>query len=221
MALLMAARHPEIWAGVSAWAGISDLPAWYAESFHLNQKYSTDISNNCGGIPDKDAAHAQFLNECLHRSSITYFPNVVAQLPPLDINAGIEDGHTNVPFNDGNSITHKMYAVPIRHTLNVFNLVASSGDILTPEQVDTMVGSQNGDYSTVGSIRPELASQGPWPDSFYDNAAVDTATYKVAHMDKHVLFRRQSGNVRLTIFNGNHEILYWAALDWLSRQWKP
>jgi dipeptidyl aminopeptidase/acylaminoacyl peptidase len=28
-ALIMAGRHPEIWAGVSAWVPISDLKAWY------------------------------------------------------------------------------------------------------------------------------------------------------------------------------------------------
>ena len=28
MALLMAGRHPEIWAGISAWASITDLMAW-------------------------------------------------------------------------------------------------------------------------------------------------------------------------------------------------
>ena len=29
MALLMAGRHPELWAAVSAWVPISDLPAWH------------------------------------------------------------------------------------------------------------------------------------------------------------------------------------------------
>ena len=35
-----------------------------------------------------------------------------------------------------------------------------------------------------------------------------------------VLFRRVSNNVRLTIFDGNHDLYEQAALEWLSRQIK-
>ncbi|MCA9260299.1 MAG: hypothetical protein KDA61_13905, partial [Planctomycetales bacterium] len=35
-----------------------------------------------------------------------------------------------------------------------------------------------------------------------------------------VLYRRVSGNVRVTIFDGGHEILHRAALTWLARQRK-
>jgi hypothetical protein len=32
------------------------------------------------------------------------------------------------------------------------------------------------------------------------------------------LWRQQSGQVRLTLFDGGHEIIVAAAMDWLSRQ---
>jgi hypothetical protein len=40
---------PEIWAGVSAWAPISDLNAWDEESRRLGTKYARQIAASCGG----------------------------------------------------------------------------------------------------------------------------------------------------------------------------
>lgn len=37
---------------------------------------------------------------------------------------------------------------------------------------------------------------------------------------KQPLFRRESGKARVTIFDGGHEIIYAAALSWLSHQRK-
>jgi hypothetical protein len=39
--------------------------------------------------------------------------------------------------------------------------------------------------------------------------------------EKAPLFRRQSGHARITIFDGDHEIVYWAAMTWLAYQYKP
>jgi hypothetical protein len=36
-----------------------------------------------------------------------------------------------------------------------------------------------------------------------------------------VLFRRRSANVRLTVFDGGHEVVVAAALRWLAEQKKP
>ena len=36
-----------------------------------------------------------------------------------------------------------------------------------------------------------------------------------------VLFRRQSGAARITLFDGGHEILHDTALAWLQRQSRP
>jgi len=50
-ALLMAGRHPEIWAGVSAWCPISDIEAWYAESKTSQSGYAENIEKSCSGNP--------------------------------------------------------------------------------------------------------------------------------------------------------------------------
>jgi dienelactone hydrolase len=50
-ALLMAGRHPEIWAGVTAWVPISDLAAWYAQCKSRGLDYQHDIAASCGGAP--------------------------------------------------------------------------------------------------------------------------------------------------------------------------
>jgi len=50
------------------------------------------------------------------------------------------------------------------------------------------------------AIPPHLA--GDWSDPLYG--------------ERRVLFRRQSGNARITLFDGGHEIIYGAALGWLG-----
>jgi len=184
-ALLMAGRHPEIWAGVSAWASITDLPAWYTESITIQTEhaYEEDIVNACGGIPSPGS---QAEINCLNRSPISFLSN--ATNVPLDINAGIYDGH----FVDST-----WYAVPIRHSLKAYNRVAFAEDQISANEIDFMVKNM--------AIPKEL--QGTYQDLLYG--------------DKTPLFRRQSGNARITIFNGYHEIVYWAALAWLSYQRKP
>ena len=57
MALLMAGRHPEIWAGVSAWCPISDLKAWC--TFHNGKGYGAQIIRNVKGDPRTDAKAAE------------------------------------------------------------------------------------------------------------------------------------------------------------------
>ena len=53
MAMLMAGRHPDIWAGVSAWCGIADIAAWHRE--HLKaagpDNYARNIEGALGGLP--------------------------------------------------------------------------------------------------------------------------------------------------------------------------
>ena len=51
------------------------------------------------------------------------------------------------------------------------------------------------------------------PQSITDTVPVDK-TYGA----KRVLFRRQSGTARVTIFQGGHEIIPAAALHWLAKQ---
>lgn len=105
MTLLMAGRHPERWAAASAWVPIADLAAWHAESVARKQRYAEDVEKLCGGVP---GASAQVDAEYRHRSPLTWLPR--ARNVPLDIEAGIHDGHTG--------------SVPVSHSLNAFNVLA-------------------------------------------------------------------------------------------------
>ena len=176
--LLMAGRTPEIWTAVSAWVPITDIKAWHAESVIKKQKYAGDMEESVGGKPvDGSPAEA----EALKRSAITYLGK--ARSFPIDINAGIHDGHTG--------------SVPISHSLNAFNLLAKPADRLTPEQIRHLT-----DKSTLPDSIPPFAGK----DETYGR--------------KTVLFRRESNNVRITLFEGGHEIVPEAALQWLSKQIK-
>jgi len=121
--VLMAGRHPEIWAGVSAWVPITDLAAWHAETKNADLKYWKEIETSCGGAP---GSSLEVDSEYKHRSAITHIAG--AKSVNLDINAGIHDGHTG--------------SVPISHTLLAFNVLAAERDRFTEAQVAFMTAQQ-------------------------------------------------------------------------------
>lgn len=104
MSLMMAAKAPEIWAGVSAWVPISDLAAWWA-----SDKYRKHMEGSCGGKPGTPATDAEYRA----RSPIHFLP--AAKGLPMDINAGIHDGHKG--------------SVPISQSLNAFNVLAEANGL--------------------------------------------------------------------------------------------
>ena len=95
----------------------------------------------------------------------------------------------NAGIHDGHS-----GSVPVSHTLRAFNTVAAANDQLTEEQIDYFVREEK--------VPPDLVE--PLQDASYG--------------EKIPLFRRQSGNTRVTIFEGGHEIVFEAALQWLAAQ---
>lgn len=103
MTMLMAGRHPELWAAASAWVGISDLAAWHAK--HATDNYGAMMRASCGGAP---GGSPEIDREYRERSPLTYL--AAARDLPLDIAAGVHDGHTG--------------SVPIRHSLDAFNRIA-------------------------------------------------------------------------------------------------
>lgn len=116
MALLLAARRPEVWAAVSAWVPIGDLIAWHRECRDRGLGYADDIERVAGGDPQTDETAAC---ECARRSPLTWLrPD---RLPPLDICAGIHDGHAG--------------SVPISHALLAFNAVAEPAARLSAEEI--------------------------------------------------------------------------------------
>lgn len=118
MALLMAGRAPELWAGVSAWVPISDLSAWYHECRAAGRKYANDLVASCGGAPGTNPA---IDHEYQRRSPLTWLGHAARANVPIDINTGIRDGH------DG--------SVPVSHSLRAFNVLAAASDRLTLEEI--------------------------------------------------------------------------------------
>jgi pimeloyl-ACP methyl ester carboxylesterase len=118
MSLVMAARAPELWAGVSAWVPITDLAAWHAESKARKNNYAQMLEQACGGAPGP-ATEAEYR----HRSPL--FHLAAAKGVPLDINTGIHDGYTG--------------SVPVSHSLRAFNVLATTDKQIAPEDIDFMV----------------------------------------------------------------------------------
>lgn len=116
-ALLMAGRTPGIWAGVSAWCGISDIKKWWEHSTKTGAGYANHIEASSGGRPDKDSAAAE---ECLKRSPISYLRH--AQSVNLDINAGVRDGRQG--------------SVPFSQSLWAFNEVAAGDDRIEASDIE-------------------------------------------------------------------------------------
>jgi poly(3-hydroxybutyrate) depolymerase len=117
MAMLMAGHHPDRFSAVSAWVGISDLSEWYR--FHIKdgkpQRYAQMILQSFGKPPGADAATDA---EYRDRSPLFHMRRV-GNLP-VDIHAGVNDGHTG--------------SVPVRHSLQAFNEIARThGSALVTE----------------------------------------------------------------------------------------
>ena len=120
MGLLMAGRRPDLWAGVSAWVGIHDLAAWHGEAKRAGRNYWKDVEASCGGPP---GASPEIDAEYSKRSPRSWLSRAAAV--PLDINAGIHDGHSG--------------SVPIRHSIDAFHLLARPEDHLAAGDVDFLV----------------------------------------------------------------------------------
>jgi len=161
--LILAARHPELWAGVTAWVPIYDLTQWHAESEIRRNNYDRHIEMACGGRPGSSADVDAQLR---YRSPSNWLRPGLDCI--LDINAGIHDGHTG--------------SVPVSHSLQAFNAAAlSPADHIAAEDIAVMTQERR--------IPSHL--QGTWPDP--------------AFADHPILFRRTSGKVRVTLFEGGHQ----------------
>ena len=175
MSLVMAARAPDLWAGVSAWVPISDLAAWHTESKARKNNYAKMLEQSCGGPPGP-ATDAEY------RRRSPLFHLAAAKSVPLDINTGIHDGHTG--------------SVPVSHSLRAFNVLAAPDKQVCAEAIDFMVRERK--------IPASLAAE----------------TQADPERQKAVLFRRASGNARVTVFEGGHDSESTAGVLWLSRQRK-
>ena len=95
-----------------------------------------------------------------------------------------------VGIHDGHS-----GSVPVSQSLEAFNILADEADRISKEDIEYIVKTE--------TIPGHLKYDGP-EDLAY-------GPYKV-------LFRRVSGNTRLTVFEGSHDILYGPTFGFLQRQ---
>jgi len=177
--LLMAGRAPQLWAGVSAWCGISDIAAWHAEcNGTKQQRYADNIEAAIDGPPDTP----ERLKEAQQRSPNTWLNS--ANGVSLDIIHGVHDGRTG--------------GVPFTHSLHAWNEVTAPTD-------------------------PQARFSDELIDSFYQSQESPEGDVEVDPLypeNQQPVFRRSSGNTRITIFEGGHEILHHPALNWLAAQRK-
>ena len=179
MTMLMAAYYPQRFSAASAWVGISNLADWYR--FHVKDgkpgRYAQMTANSCGGAPGSSAAVDA---EYKARSPLFHLHRV-GDLP-LDLNVGVNDGHTG--------------SVPVRHTLQAFNVVAKAGK-------HPLVSERE---------MAELWEQRKLTTPLESDQVVDTSYGRQLHL------RRYAGPARVTIFEGGHEGIAHAGCEWLAVQ---
>ena len=122
MALQMAAKHPEIWAAVSAWCAITDIAKWHKQA----PKYRGKIEACFGGPP---GTSAEMDEDYKYRSPI--FTIAAAKNIPIQLVHGTED--KVVPVSQADEIVAVMKEAgfkkleysrrAIGHTMNVSEMV--------------------------------------------------------------------------------------------------
>jgi len=122
MALMMASKASQIWAGVSAWVPISDLSAWHVSGF-----YTMKLEAICGGPPGSPETDKEY-----RARSPLHFLTAASGIP-IDINAGIHDGHDTG-------------TVPISQSLQAFNVLADANGFsesqMVSEDIHEMTSTQ-------------------------------------------------------------------------------
>jgi len=113
MTLLMAARHPEMWAAASAWAGIADLSAWYEET---SESIRTQLRGCFGGAPSEVNLSSRYREQ----SPVAYLRPSLSV--PIEIAHGDHDPQ-----------------VAVRHALRAFELLAP-GTVSAVEREEILSG---------------------------------------------------------------------------------
>ena len=179
MGLMMAAKAPKLWAGVSVWVPVGDLAAWHASLTRPDLAgYRAQVEKIIGGKPGSPGPDA----ELKKRSPDTFLSE--AKGLPVDVNTGITDGHTG--------------SVPVEQSLRAFNILAVANGHPEAKLADADIRVMTDEQKI-----PE-ALKGPYESE--PNRA------------QKLLFRRQAGPARITVFKGGHSMDLPVALDWLAKQ---
>ena len=86
-------------------------------------------------------------------------------------------------------------SVPVGHTLRAFNALAAKNNQFSKEQINF------------------IQSKATIPDELVSETELDPS-----YGEKQPLLRRQSGSTRVTLFQGSHEIIVEAAMEWLDQK---
>ena len=126
MTLLMAGRHPEIWAGCAAFCPITDVARWHADSLldhpGRGKGYAKMLEQACGGTP------AEKPEEYRHRSPLSWIENAKKAGVPIYIVTGIHDGWKG--------------SVPVGHSFRAFNALADEKDRVPEEDIKVVEETQ-------------------------------------------------------------------------------
>lgn len=117
-ALHLASRHPDVFAGVSAWVPVYDLVTWHQWNEARGEKYAGEIAQACGGEPSEGSSA---FDECRKRSPSTHVPDAAGEIRVL-IAHGIGDT-----------------TVPPEQALHAFNDLANEEDRIPQEQIDQLM----------------------------------------------------------------------------------
>lgn len=178
MALLMASRAPDMWTAVSAWAGITDMAAYYRERLQDRPPVTTDQLRACmGGAP---GASATVDSQYRERSPLTNLSR--AFRVPIDIWGGRND--------DDVSVTHALLA---------FNKLAEANNSppISPEEIAQLTrlngrldrpqpGNQISDPALGRTIFLRRTS-GPSRVTAYDGVHMTLAAPTFVWFEKHVM----------------------------------
>ncbi len=198
--LLMAGRAPTLWAAASAWVPIYDLKDWHQYCKTKGAGYYQQMENVCGGAPGSSPAADE---EYRRRSASAWLPQAADMI--VDIACGMQDK-----------------AIPLDHSLRAFNVLARKEDRLAMADIDFIdrqrqipkhLYPQGGDPhdGKTGALDP--ANLPKRPDKIVNE-------FTPAEYTERLYFRRCSGKVRVTVFDGGHDIVSRPALEFLSRQEK-
>lgn len=184
MALMVASHSPATWTAVSVWVPISNLTRWHRETTIRELHYCAQLEAICGGSPGTShAVDADYKK----RSPLPVLWR--AHIIPMDINAGIHDGHGGTLGGEG--------SVPVGQSIRAFNALAR-----TVEDYDSVIEEHVIDYIEEHEAAPEWFEKGETNDPDYPGG---------------IVLRRTSSLARLTIFEGGHEILFDTAFAWFDR----
>ena len=141
--LLMAGRHPEIWAGCVAFCPITDLARWHADSVlkhpGRSSRYAQMMEGACGGAPSAKP------DEYRRRSPLTWLENAAKAGVPIYIATGIHDGWKG--------------SVPVGHSFRAYNMLADEKDRISEADIKAIEDTRK--------VPDTLAYRGP-NDPFYN-----------------------------------------------------